>query len=143
MGWWLSRFLLVAGLLLFSGLFWWLPRALVRPALDLATTQPAQPDYYIGGLRLTAMNRYGHPQFVLTATRLVHFPYGKRTLLIAPRLTQFGQRAVTTTTAKRGFISPHGHTLIMRGKVRVFRGPTAQIGAATVHTQTLTVHLAS
>jgi len=143
MGWWLSRFLLFVGLLLFSGLFWWLPEALVRPALALTHAQPARPDYYIGRLRLTAMNRHGHPRFILTATRLVHFPRGKRTLLIEPHLIQFGKHTTTTTTAKHGFVSRHGHTLIMRGKVRVFRGPTAQVGTTSVRAHTLTVHLAS
>ncbi|MHB8254871.1 MAG: LPS export ABC transporter periplasmic protein LptC [Acidiferrobacter sp.] len=143
MGRWLSRFLLFVGLLLFSGLFWWLPEALVGPALILAHARPAQTDYYIDRPRLTAMNRYGHPRFILTAVRLVHFTRGKRTLLIQPHLTQFGRRTITTTTARRGFVSPHGHILVMRGKVRVVRGPTARVGATRVRTHTLTVHLTS
>ena len=143
MGRWLSRFLLVAGLLLFSGLFWWLPEALVRPALTLTHVPPARPDYYIDHAELTAMNRHGRPRFILIAERIIHCPRGKRTVLIHPRLTQFGKHTVTTTIARRGFVSPHGHVLIMRGRVRVFRGPTARMGAADVRTHTLTVHLAT
>lgn len=143
MGRWLSRFLLFVGLLLFSGLFWWLPEALVGPALALTHARPVRPDYYIDRLRLTAMNRYGRPRFILTAARLVHFPRSKQTLLIKPHLIQFGHQATTTTTASRGFVSPHGHTLIMRGRVRVFRGATARIGTTSVRTHVLTVHLKS
>ncbi len=73
MGRWLSRFLMLTGLLLFSGLFWWLPEALVRPALNLTNVAPARPDYYINHAELTAMNRHGRPRFILTAERLVHF----------------------------------------------------------------------
>ncbi len=141
MGRWLSRFLVLAGLLLFSGLFWWLPEALVRPALSLTNVAPARPDYYINHAQLTAMNRHGRPRFILTAQRLVHFSRGKRTLLIKPRLTQFGKHTVTTTIARKGFVSPHGHILIMRGGVRVFRGATKGMGPADVRTHTLTVHL--
>ena len=141
MGRWLSRFLLLAGLLLFSGLFWWLPEALVGPALTLTRVAPARPDYYIDHAELTAMNRHGRPRFILTAERLIHFSRGKRTLLIEPHLTQFGRHAITTTVARKGYVSPHGHVLTMRGHVRVFRGKTAQLGPTVVHTHTLTVRL--
>ncbi|WP_298138844.1 LPS export ABC transporter periplasmic protein LptC [Acidiferrobacter sp.] len=141
MGRWLSRFLLLTGFLLFSGLFWWLPEALVRPALTLAQAAPKRPDYYIDQATLTAMDRRGRPRFILTAQRLVHFSRGRRTLLIRPRLTQFGRHAITTTIARKGYVSPHGHVLTMRGHVRVFRGKTAQLGPTEVHTHTLTVHL--
>ncbi len=143
MGRWLSRFLLLAGLLLFSGLFWWLPDALVRPALIFTHTAPARPDYYIDHAKLTAMNRHGRPRFILTAERLVHFPRNHQTILIKPRLMQFARHTVTTTTARRGYVSPHGHILIMRGAVRVFRGATARVGPTHVRTHSLTVHLRS
>lgn len=143
MGRWLSRFLLFVGLLLFSGLFWWLPEALVGPALAFTHAQPVRPDYYIDRLRLTAMNRYGRPQYILTAVRLVHFPRNKQTLLIKPHLIQFGNQATTTTTARRGFVSPNGHTITMRGQVQVFRGAGARFGTATARTHVLTVHLKS
>lgn len=143
MGRWLSRFLLFVGLLLFSGLFWWLPDALVRPALALTHAEPERPDYYISHVRLTAMNHVGHPRFVLTAQRLIHFPRGRRTLLIKPHLIQFGKRTITTTTARRGFVSPHGHVLTMRGHVRVYRGATRQLGVTHVRTHVLTVDLDS
>lgn len=141
MGRWLSRFLLFVGLLLFSGLFWWLPEALVGPALAFTHAQPVRPDYYIDNPRLTAMDRLGHPRFVLTAARLVHFPRGKRTLLIKPHLVQFGKHAITTTIARRGLVSPHGHILTMHGKVRVFRGATTNVGATNVRAHILIVYL--
>jgi len=143
MGRWLSRFLLLTGLLLFSGLFWWLPEALVRPALVFTHAAPLRPDYYINRFRLTTMNHQGAPRFVLTAQRLVHFPRGKKTLLIKPHLTQFGKRTTTTTTATRGYVSPHGHILIMHGDVRVLRGATTQLGKTEVRTHSLTIHLNS
>ncbi len=142
MGRWLIRFLLVAAVLLFTGLFWWLPAALVRPALAL-TAHKARPDYYIDRPHLTAMNHRGRPRYILTAKRLLHFARRKRSILIHPHLVQFGRRTITTTVARRGYISPHGHTLILRGRVRVFRGPTAHIGNTTVRTRTLTVQLTS
>lgn len=141
MSWWLSRFLLLIGLLLFSGLFWWLPAALVQPALAITDTKPIRPDYYINYPHLTAMNTLGHPQFVLTAVRLVHFPRDKRTVLIKPHLIQYGTNTTTTTTAAKGYVSPNGHVLIMRGHVRVYRGATEKTGSAQVRTRTLTVHL--
>ncbi len=141
MGWRLSRLLLLLGLLLFSGLFWWLPEALVQPALALTGARPIRADYYIDAPRLTAMNRFGHPRFVLTATRLVHFPREKKTILFHPHLVQYGEHAVTTTTADKGFVSPHGHVLIMRGDVHVFRTATGRVGPTHVKTKTLTVYL--
>ncbi len=141
MGWRISRLLLLLGLLLFSGLFWWLPEALVQPALALTDARPIRADYYIDSPRLTAMNRFGRPRFILTATRLVHFPREKKTILFHPHLIQYGPHAITTTTAEKGFVSPHGHMLIMRGHVRVFRTATNQVGPTRVETNTLTVHL--
>lgn len=143
MGRGLNRLVLLVGLLLFTGLFWWLPEALVQPALALTEATPLRPNYYIEQPRLTAMNRFGRPRYILTAVRLVHFPRDKRTLLINPHLVQFGTQTTTTTTARRGYVSPHGHILVMQGRVRVYRGATHKMGAARVHAHTLTVHLDS
>ena len=141
MGWRISRLLLLLGLLLFSGLFWWLPEALVQPALALTGTHAVRTDYYIVGPRLTAMNRSGRPRFILTARRLVHFLNRKQTILIQPHLIQYGRHTVTTTTAQKGFVSAHGHTVIMRGNVHIYRTANGRMGPTRVKTNTLTVHL--
>ncbi len=123
----LPRAALLVTVLLLAALVWWLPNALVTPAvslLDLRTRH--DPDYIVENFTATAMDEQGRRKYTLVARRLVHYPDDLTSHLTEPRLMQFkpGESPVHTRSDS-GLLTPDQKYLLMRGNVRVSQGPAA------------------
>lgn len=145
MTWDLTKVAVIVSLLLFTGLFWWLPNALVTPAMKLTGIQSRDPDYFIENFRMTAMSDRGRPKYVLQAANLMHFPNETATRMERPHLVQYdpteGPVQATVTVADNGWISSDGKRLLMTGNVKVFRGEDPGFSGAELVTNELTVIL--
>ena len=142
MQWTLTRLVIALSLLLFSGLFWWLPEALVEPAINLTGLKANQPDYWIQRFHIVSMNDAGTPKFDLRAENLVHFPNTVATRIDKPYLVQYDQGAAPlVTTADTGWVSPDGKKLLMTGKVKIARGHDPEFADAEVMSNQVTVTL--
>lgn len=140
--WPITRVLVLTSIALIAGFFWWLADTLVEPAVQLTGAQRQEPDYSILRFRLTSMNVHGTPKYILEAASLVHYPTDQSTRIDKPRLVQFDDAGVpTTTTADSGWVSRDGKKLIMSGNVRVARGPDTQSAGGEVASQQLQIIL--
>lgn len=143
--WDLTKIVLLVGLLVFTGLLWWLPNKLVAPAGGLVGAKHPVPDYYIDNFTVTAMNDAGLPKHTLQAKTLIHFPGNEKTQLDRPRLVQYPQNGSNgppvVTVSDTGWLSGDGKLLVMSGRVEVARGGGAGFAGAEINTQQLTVSL--
>lgn len=139
--WDLSKLAVLIGLLFLSGLFWWLPTALVTPAINISGLYQNIPDYYINHFKVIEMDTSGHPKYVLRAEQMVHYPHAKRTKLIAPRLTEYGPDGITHSRARTGWISRNGKRLLMQGDVNVVRSQGKNFVGANIVTQQINIRL--
>ena len=139
--WDLSKIAVFVSLMFLAGLFWWLPTALVGPAIKLVGDYRQIPDYYIEHFRVIEMGVSGRPKYVLRAERMIHYPHQKHTQLQDPKLTEYGSGPVTQSHADRGWISRDGKHLLMMGHVIVNRGRGTNFTGANIATQRINIHL--
>ncbi|HET9121988.1 MAG TPA: LPS export ABC transporter periplasmic protein LptC [Acidiferrobacteraceae bacterium] len=139
--WDLSKLAVIISLLVLAGLFWWLPTALVVPAIKLVGDYHKIPDYYIEDFRVIEMGVSGRPKYVLRAERMIHYPHQQRTQLQNPQLTEYGGGPVTHSDADRGWISRDGKHLLMAGHVTINRGRGTHFTGANIATQRINIHL--
>ncbi len=142
MSWSFTKLVIVLSLLVFTGLFWWLPEALVEPAIKLTGINRSEPDYWIQGFTITTMNDQGRPKYFLRAQSLVHFPNEISTRIDRPYLVQYDQgNEPLVTTADTGWVSPDGKQLLMTGNVKIARGSDPDFASAEMMSNKVTVTL--
>ncbi|HLQ26924.1 MAG TPA: LPS export ABC transporter periplasmic protein LptC [Acidiferrobacterales bacterium] len=146
MTWDITRIVIVMSLLVFTGLFWWLPQALTAPAMKFTGIKSRDPDYYIENFGITAMSERGKPKYILKGTGLVHFLNEENTRIDQPYLMQYEQTgaqndAPTITTADIGWISADGNRLLMSGNVKVLKGPGQSSASAEITANQLVILL--
>lgn len=142
MTWQLTKVVIALALVLFLGLFWWLPDALVEPAMRLTGTGSQEPDYWVRNFSVTAMGDNGTPRYVLRAESLTHYPGDESTRLERPQLVQYDQGGVPVlTVADSGRVSPDGKNLRMTGNVKIIRGPETDQPGGEVASNEVTVTL--
>lgn len=139
--WDLSKLAVFMSLMLLAGLFWWLPTALVTPAIRLTGLYPNTPDYFIRHFKVTEMDRQGKPKYVLRASRMVHYPHARRTKLIRPRLTEYTRRGITKSRADTGWISRNGKDLMMLGNVHITHRQTSDSVGTHIATRQINITL--
>lgn len=123
MTWQVTKIAIALALVLFLGLFWWLPDALVDPAMKLTGTRPDEPDYWVRNFSITAMGDNGTPRYILRAASLTHYPGNESTRLERPQLLQYDEHNTPiVTVADAGRVSPDGKKLVMTGNVKIIRG---------------------
>lgn len=140
----LPRAALLLTVLLLAALAWWLPNALVTPAVSLLELRARHdPDYVIEHFTATAMDQQGRPKYRLIAQRLVHYPDDLTSHLTEPRLTQFRPgEAPVHTRADAGLLTPDQKYLLMRGNVHVTQGPAGGgTGGGDIRTRELRIYL--
>ena len=104
------------------------PVAHTRP-----NTPSNAPDYYIGKLRSTGLDRHGE-KYQLTAQRLVHYPADRRALLSQPRLIQHRRHGVARRVrADAGYWYDDGDTMMLFGRIKMTEGESV----ATLKTMTI------
>lgn len=141
MTWQLTKVVIAIALVLFLGLFWWLPDALVEPAMKL-TGGSKEPDYWVTNFSVTAMGDNGTPRYILRATSLTHYPGDESTRLERPQLVQYDDgKPPTVTVADTGRVSPDGKKLVMIGHVKIVREPDIGSAGGEVASNEITITL--
>ncbi|MHB1951684.1 MAG: LPS export ABC transporter periplasmic protein LptC [Acidiferrobacteraceae bacterium] len=139
--WDFSKLAVFMSLLLLAGLFWWLPTALVAPAIRLTGLYRNVPDYFIRHFKVTEMDVQGRPKYVLRASRMVHYPHERRTKLIRPHLTEYTARGITKSRADTGWISRNGKHLMLLGNVHITRRRSPDSAGTHIATRQITITL--
>lgn len=128
-------------LLALGALFIWLPSGLLlQPPPE--TEKRHEPDYIIEKFVATAMDEQGRLKHELRANRLEHFADDDTMELEQPYLVQYSPDAPPLhTRADRGSTRGEGKDILMRGNVRMTRGPAASGPAGEVVAQEMRVLL--
>jgi lipopolysaccharide export system protein LptC len=107
--------------------------------------EPAKPEYkrhdpdaIMENFSATNLNEQGVPDFIMAATKLMHYPDDDSTTVDEPRITMLsaGQPAIHAT-AEHGTISSKGDEVFLRDNVKVLREASAQQDQMTLQTQYL------
>jgi lipopolysaccharide export system protein LptC len=100
------------------------------------------PDYYIENFNAVGLDEHGNRQYVLEATRAVHYPDDGTSLLDNPHLIEFPPgEAPRHTYAESGWVSADGNEVLLTGKVRVVQGSEGKSGGSTMRSEKLRVQL--
>jgi lipopolysaccharide export system protein LptC len=138
----MNRMAVGGALLALAALAWWLPNALTSRTTLFDGERRHDPDYYIENFTATAMNPQGRRKHELRAVKLTHYPDDGTVELEKPNLIQFYPDGPPVhTRADRGYASPDGKEILMRGHVHVTRGAGDQAPAGEVVTQEMKVYL--
>ena len=123
-------------LALLSATYWLNQQAMPGPAKP--ETKRHDPDAIVDNFSATSLNDQGVPDFIMAATKLMHYPDDDSTTLDEPRITMLtsGQPAIHAT-AELGSISSKGEDVYLRDNVKVLREASAQQGQLTLQTQYL------
>lgn len=123
-------------LALLSATYWLNQQALPGPAKPESLRH--DPDAIVENFSATSLNEQGVPDFIMAATRLMHYPDDDSTTLDEPRITLLspGQPAIHAN-AEHGSISSKGEDVYLRDNVKVLREASSQQGQLTLQTEYL------
>jgi lipopolysaccharide export system protein LptC len=100
----------------------WLERAVQSPERDKSGKSRHDPDFLAEDFSITKIGAAGRPDYVLSASRLLHYPDDESTDIVAPRLVQRHEQAPPVVIrADRGSIAKNGAEAEFRGNVVVLR----------------------
>ena len=121
---------------------WWFTRD-VTPPEDLPDVQAKHdPDYIIEKFTATAMNESGVPRYVLSATRLIHYPDDDTAHLADPVLVQHQADGTQTTTRSDAAVMPgDGSEIVMLGNVHGKRSGISAGVSGDLRSETLRIQL--
>jgi lipopolysaccharide export system protein LptC len=121
---------------LLAATYWLNLQALPGPAKP--ESKRHDPDAIMENFSATKLNEQGVPDFVMAATKLMHYPDDDSTTLDAPRITMLsaGQPAIHAT-AEHGTISSKGDDVFLLDNVKVLREASAQQDQLTLRTEYL------
>lgn len=125
-------------LALLSATYWLNQQALPGPAKP--ESKRHDPDAIVENFSATSLNGQGVPDFIMAATRLMHYPDDDSTTLDEPRITMLspGKPAIHAN-AEHGSVSSKGEDVYLRDNVKVLREASAQQGQLTLQTEYLHV----
>ncbi len=125
-------------LALLSATYWLNQQALPGPAKP--ESKRHDPDAIVENFSATSLNDQGVPDFIMAATRLMHYPDDDSTTLDEPRITMLspGKPAIHAN-AEHGSVSSKGEDVYLRDNVKVLREASAQQGQLTLQTEYLHV----
>ena len=123
-------------LALLSATYWLNQQAAPGPAEP--ENERHDPDAIMENFSATSLNDQGVPDFIMDATRLMHYPDDDSTTLDQPRITMLspGQPAIHAT-AEHGSISGKGEDIYLRDNVKVLREASAHQSQLTLQTEYL------
>lgn len=125
-------------LALLAALTMWADVAVQAPAAKKDGSSRHDPDYILHNFNTLKTDMQGHPQYMLAAAEMKHFPDDDSTHLVRPRFTQYvGGKAYTQIESQRGIVTSDGEQVYMMDKVKVVRVATRQKGEMTVLTEYL------
>jgi len=134
-----SLFPLLLMLALAAGSFW-LERAVQLPQSDQSGRLRHDPDFIADDIDITQMNAAGHPEYVLSAARMTHYPDDDSTNVLAPHLVQRQDKASPISIrSDRGLILSRGKEVKLYGNVLLLRMADKGHGEMRVQTEYLDV----
>lgn len=121
---------------------WWLANDAAQPIGVLDAKGRHDPDYIIENFTATEMDEHGTPKYVLTASRVTHYPDDDTAHYLKPVLVQYQPNGLhVTTRGDQGVMPGDGREIIMTGNVRVARAGTSGVASGEITTERLRVEL--
>ena len=122
-------------------LSFWLERTL-HEGQQPPSLRRHDPDFLVENFRLSQFNAAGALESTLAAAKMVHYPDGDSTELLAPRIVQSkpGEPRLTVS-AERGTLARGGEEVFLYGNVQLLREGGA--GHAEARMRTSFLHLVS
>ncbi|MEO8332189.1 MAG: LPS export ABC transporter periplasmic protein LptC [Gallionella sp.] len=132
------HWLLLLPLLGLLGATYWLDQqAQPEPVKPDGSTRH-DPDAIVENFSAVKLGEQGTPHFVMSATKMLHYPDDDTTALEAPRLTLLSEASPPlVATAKNGSISGKGDEVFLQDNVEVIRGGSVQQDQLTLQTEYL------
>lgn len=132
------HWLLLLPLLGLLGVTYWLDHQAQPELAKSDSNKRHDPDAIMENFSATRLNDQGAPRFIMSATRMQHFPDDDSTALEMPHLTSLSaERPAIHASAKRGILSSKGDEVFLRGDVEILREPSAQQDGFTLRTEYL------
>lgn len=133
---------LVLVLALLAAGSWWLGRGVAPPTAPADPRARHDPDYAVHNFTATVMNEHGRKKYVLTATRLLHYPDDDTTHLDRPYLIQYPEvGAPVHTKADTGVVPGDVEEILMHGHVHVTRGADARAAGGVITADNMRIEL--
>ena len=118
----------------------WLERAVQTPERDKSGKTRHDPDFIAEEFGVTKFDGSGHPEYSLSAKRMLHFPDTDSTEIEAPQVVQrHANEAPVVIRADRGSISRGGEETNFYGNVVVVRSPSRGRSELRVQTEYLQI----
>lgn len=96
------------------------------------------PDSIVENFSAVRLNEQGTPHFIMSATRMVHYPDDDSTVIEMPRINMLSEdRPPLLASAKSGSISGKGDELFLQGDVEVLREAGVQHDQFALQTEYL------
>ena len=134
----------LAILLLLAMLTFWLDRTVELNAFRAAGPVTHEPDYVVDNFVIKRLSDAGDPRYLLSSTRMLHYPDDDSSHLESPKLIQAQPgRPETRVSAKRGVVSADGKEVKLFDSVELFKagekGPQRNTDDMRVRTEYLRV----
>lgn len=109
------------------GATYWLDQQVQPETAKLDSSMRHDPDSVVENFSAMKLNEQGTPHFIMSATRMLHYPDDDSTSLEVPRITLLADdRPTILATAKTGTISSKGDEYFLQGGVEMLREAVAQ-----------------
>ena len=96
------------------------------------------PDAIVENFSATKLNTQGVPEFIIAATKMLHYPDDDSTMLEAPHITiMYDDHPAIHAIAKHGTISSKGDEVFLQDEVEVMREANAKQERLTLQTEYL------
>lgn len=128
----------VALMLSLAALTYWLDHSVQSAPAKKDGSARHDPDYIVENFKTTRMGTDGTPHFVLTATKMTHYPDDDSTYLEQPHFTRYqtGKPSVHVI-GKHGMVSANGEHVYFTSNVRVTREAFNKNSQLTLDTEYL------
>jgi lipopolysaccharide export system protein LptC len=122
------------------GATYWLNQQVLPEPAKPDSSKRHDPDAIIENFTATKLNEQGAPNFIMAATKMLHYPDDDSTTLEVPRITMLssGQPAIYAI-AQHGAISSKGDVVLLHDNVEVLREASAQQSGLTLQTDYLNI----
>jgi lipopolysaccharide export system protein LptC len=122
------------------GATYWLNQQVLPEAAKPDSSKRHDPDAIIENFTATKLNEQGVPDFIMAATKLLHYPDDDSTSLEEPHITMLSPGKPTIyAVAKNGTISSKGDVVLLHDDVEVLREASPQQSGLTLQTDYLNI----
>lgn len=120
------------------GSFWFLQNLTEEPVSDI-TTDSHFPDYFMENFSITSLNTLGQPEYILKATKMLHYSDDDKAELDQPFLNIRQTDNDITLKASRAIFLQQENTIHLHGKVIIHRAATKTQSELSIFTDYLKI----